>query len=77
MEKLELILEIKKSKDFNLKNIVSFFIERKISKYEAFILIRNNFNYDHAIVMYYINLLYKDDEPNPFNEDFVNFSGDD
>ncbi|MBB4808260.1 uncharacterized membrane protein YgaE (UPF0421/DUF939 family) [Chryseobacterium defluvii] len=72
MGNLEFISEIKKNKNINLEDIVNVFIEKKVSKYQAFVLIRDNFNYKQLEIMYYLNLLYKDEEPNPFNEDFMN-----
>lgn len=52
-------------------------MEKKIPKYLVFNLIKNNFDFDQIKIMYYLNLLYKDNDLNPFNEDFINFSGDD
>ncbi|MDV7696786.1 hypothetical protein N6B72_07635 [Chryseobacterium soli] len=74
MENLEFISEIKKNIDISLEDVVNIFIEKKISKYKAFVLIRDNFNYGELKIMYYLNLLYKDEESNPFNEDFINYS---
>ncbi|SHL92378.1 hypothetical protein SAMN05444360_1064 [Chryseobacterium carnipullorum] len=73
MENLEFISDIKKNNDISLEDIVNIFIEKKIAKYKAFVLIKENFNYKELKIMYYISLLYKDEDPNPFNEDFINF----
>ncbi|SKC13132.1 hypothetical protein [Chryseobacterium balustinum] len=77
MENLKFIEEIKKNKNYNLEDIIRIFIDKKIPKYVAFVLIKTNFNYDEQKIMYYLNLLCKNEEPNPFNEDFINYSEDD
>lgn len=74
MENLKFIEEIKKNKNFSLEDIIKIFIDRKIPKYVVFVLIKTNFNYDEEKIMYYLNLLSNNEESNPFNEDFINYS---
>jgi hypothetical protein len=72
MNNFQIIEEIKTKQNISLEEIVNTFMEHNVHRNVALQLIRINFNYEYPEIIHYLDIIYKDQSTNPFNDDFIN-----